>query len=204
MGFHRLLHQLNIQPLLLHFVQDFYGLLGLPGLIGVDADDHVLAHGVADCRQPGHVQFRIHAHLHFQAVVAPVNGNQGVLHHGLRVVDGNGDIRHDLFAGAAHELVDGNLVKLSIQIPQGHIHSGLCAGVAHNALLHGLQQRLKLVHIPANNGLGDVILNGTDDVAGGVAGDGPGGRGSGEAHCGGVRACAAGRKSGPDEPLLSS
>ena len=139
MSLDRLLHQFDVQPLLLHFVQDFHGFLGLPGLIGVDADHHVLAHSPPDCCQPGHIQFRVHAHLHFQAVIAPVNGDESVLHHGFRVIDGDGKVCHNLLPSAAHKLVDGNAVQLAVQIPQSHIHSGFRAGVAHDALLHRLQ-----------------------------------------------------------------
>ena len=116
-GLDGLLHKLDVQPLLLHFVQDFDRFLGPPGLIGVDADDHILTHCPPDCCQPGHIQLRIYAHLHFQTVVAPVKGDKGILYHRLRVVDGDGNVRYDFLASAAHELVDRNAVKLTVQIP---------------------------------------------------------------------------------------
>ena len=182
MGAYGLLHKLDVQPELLHLVQNFHGLLGRPRLVGVDADDDVLAHGVAHGAEPGNVQLRIDAHLHFQVVIATGDGFQGIADHGIRVVDGDGDIGDDLLPPAAQELVNGDLVQLPVQIPQRHVNGSLGAGIAHNALLHRLEQRLQLVHIPADDGLGNVILNGADDRAGGIAGDGAGGRGFAVAH----------------------
>ena len=69
-GGDRLLHKLDVEALVLHLVQDADGLLGVPGLVGVNADADVLAHGLADGGQTGHIQLRVNADLDFQAIVA--------------------------------------------------------------------------------------------------------------------------------------
>ena len=182
MGAYGLFHKLNVQTKLLHLIQNLHGLLGRPCLIGVDADDDVLAHGIAHGAEPGDVQLRVYADLHFQAVIAPGNGFQGIADHGVRVVDGDGDIGDDLLPPTAQKLVNRDIVQLPVQIPQRHVNGSLGAGIAHDTLLHRLEQRLQLVHVPSDNGLGDVILNGADDRAGGVAGNGARGRGFAVAH----------------------
>lgn len=62
-------------------------------------------------------------------------------------------------------------VLLAQQIPQGHVHSGLGAGVVDKRLLHSGGQILKFIEVAAQQGRGDMILNGTEDGPGGVAGD---------------------------------
>ena len=170
-GGHGLLHELNVQPLLLHLVQDADRLLGVPGLIGIDAELDVPAHGLPHRGKAGHIQFRVNAYLDLQAVVAALDGGAGIPGHLLRRVDTDGDIGHDVPAGTAQHPVNRGTVLLAQQIPQGHVHSGLGAGVVDKRLLHSGGQILKFIEVAAQQGRGDMILNGTEDGPGGVAGD---------------------------------
>ena len=186
MGLDRLLHELDVQALLLHPVQDAHGFLRGPALIRVDADAGLLGHGGADGAQAGDVLFRLLAHLDLQAVVAAVDGVQGVAHHLLGVVHADGDVGDDGLLRAAHQLVDRDLIQLAIQVPQGHIHGSLGAGVLLDAAVQRDHQVFELIHVAADDGLGDVVADGTDDSTGGVAGDNAGGRCLTVAHRTGV------------------
>ena len=44
MGLDRLLHELDVQAPVLHLVEQLDGLLGAPGLVGIDADANVVAY----------------------------------------------------------------------------------------------------------------------------------------------------------------
>ena len=66
MGAYGLFHKLNVQTKLLHLIQNLHGLLGRPCLIGVDADNGVLANGIAHGAEPGDVQLRVYADLIFR------------------------------------------------------------------------------------------------------------------------------------------
>ena len=100
---------------------------------------------------------------------APIGA--GIPGHLLGRVDADGDIGHDVPAGTAQHPVDRGAVLLAQQIPQGHVHSGLGAGVVDKRLLHSGGQILKFIEVAAQQGRGDMILNGTEDGPGGVAGD---------------------------------
>ena len=182
----RLLDELDVQALLLHLVEDADSLLCIPRLIGVDAELDVLAHGLADGGQTGHVQLWVDAHLDLQAVITALDGGAGVPGHLLGRVDADGDVRHDIAARAAQHPVDRGAVLLAQQVPQGHIHGSLGAGVVDEGLLHGGGQILELVEVAAQDGRGDVVADGADDGTGGVAGDDAGGRCLTVAHRAGV------------------
>ena len=94
-GLDRLLHEFKIKALLLHSVQDAHGFLGSPALICVDADAGLLGHSTADGAQACNILFRLLAHLDLQAVVAAVDGVQGIAHHLFGVVDADGDVGDD-------------------------------------------------------------------------------------------------------------
>ena len=175
-GLDRLLHEFDIKALLLHSVQDAHGFLGGPALICVDADAGLLGHSTADGAQACNILFRLLAHLDLQAVVAAVDGVQGIAHHLFGVVDADGDVGDDGLLCAAHQLVHRDFVQLAVQIPQGHIHSSLGAGVLLDAGIQCDHQVFKVVHIAADDGLCDMVADGTDDGTGGVAGDHTGGR----------------------------
>ena len=181
-----LLHELDVQPLVLHLVQDADGLLGVPGLVRVDADADLSAHCLADCGQPGHIQFRVDADLDLQAVVPAGDGGAGIPRHLLRRIHADGDVGDDVLPGTAQHPVDWGVVLLAQQVPQCHIHRSLCAGVVDEGLLHGSGQVLELVDVMAEDGRGDVVLNGPDDGPGRVAGDDAGGRCLTVAHGTGV------------------
>ena len=116
-GLDGLLHKLNVQPLVLHLVQQADGLLGFPALIGVDADAGLVPDGLADGGQPGHVQLRVGPHLDLQGVVAPLHRVDGIPGHLLRGIHADGDIGNNLFPGPAHQLVDRNPIQLAVQVP---------------------------------------------------------------------------------------
>ena len=176
MGLDRLLHEFEIKALLLHSVQDAHGFLRGPALICVDADAGLLGHSTADGAQACNILFRLLAHLDLQAVVAAVDGVQGIAHHLFGVVDADGDVGDDGLLCAAHQLVHRDFVQLAVQIPQGHIHSSLGTGVLLDAGIQCDHQVFKVVHIAADDGLCDMVADGTDDGTGGVAGDHTGGR----------------------------
>ena len=90
------------------------------------------------------------------------------------------------FPGPAQHPVDGGVVLLAQQVPQGHIHRRLGAGVVDEGLLHGGGQVLELVEVAAQNRRGDVVLDGPDDGPGGVAGDDAGRRCFAVAHSTGI------------------
>ena len=117
MGLYRLLHKFDVQPLVLHLVQQPDRLLGLPALIGVDADTGFVPNGLADGGEPGHVQLRIGPHLDLQGIVASLHRVDGIPGHLLRGIDADGDIGNNLFPGPAHQLVDRNPIQLAIQVP---------------------------------------------------------------------------------------
>ena len=68
-GLDRLLHELDVQALVLHLVEQLDGLLGAPGLVGIDADANVVAYLFADRHETGHIQRGIGAHLDLQGVI---------------------------------------------------------------------------------------------------------------------------------------
>ena len=82
--------------------------------------------------------------------------------------------------------MDGDAVQLAVEVPQGHIHGGLGAGIVDDALLNGLAEGLKFVHFLAHDVGSDVVPDGTDDGTGGVAGDDTGGRCFAIAHSAGI------------------
>ena len=69
MGLDRLLHELDVQALVLHLVEQLDGLLGAPGLVGIDVDANVVAYLFADRHETGHIQRGIGAHLDLQGVI---------------------------------------------------------------------------------------------------------------------------------------
>src|SRR5699024_8970713 len=114
-----LLHQLEVQALVLHLVQDADGLAGRPCLVGVDADADILPHRLADGGQAGGVQGGVHPYLDLEAVVAPGHSLHGVQRHLAGRVDADGEVRHQGAPGPAQQLVDRDLVQLAVKVPQG-------------------------------------------------------------------------------------
>ena len=176
MGLYRLLYEFDVQPFLLHLVQQTYCLLGLPALICVDADTGIVADRLAYRSQSRHIQFRMGAHLDFQRVIAPADSIHRIPGHFIRIVYADGDIGDDLFAAAAQQLVDRNLVKLSVQIPESHVHGCLRAGISYDTFVQSQHQIFKIIHIPAHYRFDNVILESSQNRSGGVACDGSGGR----------------------------
>lgn len=68
-GLDRLLHELDVQALVLHLVEQLDGLLGAPGLVGIDADANIVAYLFADRHETGHIQRGIGAHLDLHGVI---------------------------------------------------------------------------------------------------------------------------------------
>ena len=168
---HGLLHEFNIQTAILHGVQDAHGLLGLPRLIRVDAQNRGRARRLAHRRKPAHVQRRVRAHLDLQAAVAAANGFARILRHDLRIVDADGDVRFNPRAPTAQQPVDRQTVLLAVQIPHRHIHGGLGAGVLHDAGLNRLKQRLQRFHLAPDDRRGDMVANRAHDAGERVAGN---------------------------------
>ena len=99
-----MLHEFDVKALFLHFVEDAHSLFGLPGLVRIDAHADVLRHRRADGRKARHIQRRIAADLHLQAIIAALHRVDGIPRHFLRVVYAYGDVRHDALARTARSL----------------------------------------------------------------------------------------------------
>ena len=74
MSLDRLLHKFDGQPLILHLNQQAHRLLGLPRLIGIDADRDLIPDSPADRLQTFDIESRIGSYLNLQAVVAAADG----------------------------------------------------------------------------------------------------------------------------------
>ena len=186
-GLDGLLYKLDVQPLVLHLVQQPDRLLGLPALVGINADAGLVSNGLPDSGKPGHVQFGVSPNLNFQGIVAPLHRVDGIPGHLFGGIDADGNVSDDLFPGTTHQLVDRNLVQLAVQVPKGHVYSRLCAGILYNALLDDLQHIFKIVHVMPHDALGDVVLDRADDSSGGIAGNSPSGRRLAVADSPGIR-----------------
>ena len=175
LGLHRLLCKFDSQPLFLHLVQNTDCLFRCPCLVRVDSDGNVRSCRLADCRKTFHIQRRIHAHLDFQAVIPPLYRLPGVLCHLLRIVDADRQVCADLPPASPQKLVNRDMVQLSVQVPQRHVHSRLGALVPHNAGIQASHQVFKFVHISAQKSRPDVFLNGSPHRTSGVSCYHPGG-----------------------------
>jgi len=82
--------------------------------------------------------------------------------------------------------VDRDLVQLAVKVPQGHVHGGLGTGVVHPGLLDQGGDGLEVVHLLPHQSGADQFDDAPHDAAGGVPGDGAGGRGFAVAHGAGV------------------
>lgn len=112
MGFDRLLHELDVQALVLHLVEQLDGLLGAPGLVGIDADANVVAYLFADRHETGHIQRGIGAHLDLQGVIAAVYCVAGVTGHLFGGIDADGDVGDNLGAATPQKLIHNGPITL--------------------------------------------------------------------------------------------
>ena len=174
--FHRLFHQLKADPPLLHLIQDPDRLLRRPGLIGVDADADIRTGRTADGKKALHIQRWIDADLDLDGVISALYRIHGVLRHLFRRVHADRNIRDYGPAGASQQLVHRDVIQLTVQIVQCHVHSRLGRGVVHNRLLHLLYHILEFIHVPSNEFACDMILNGSDNRSGRIPGNDAGRR----------------------------
>ena len=103
-GLDGLLHEFDVQALVLHLVEQLDGLLGAPGLVGIDADANVVAYLSADRHETGHIQRGIGAHLDLQGVIAAVYCVAGVTGHLFGGIDADGDVGDNLGAATPRSL----------------------------------------------------------------------------------------------------
>ena len=168
MGLHRLLHELDVEPLVLEEPDGADRLLGRPPLVGVHPEQNVLPHRRTDLPEADHVLGRVGPHLDLQGGIPVRHGLEAVFHHGFRIVDADGVVCLHFLRRSPEEGVQRLPENLSPQVVEGDVYRGLCRRVVHQCRIHDVQQIVEVFRILPGEERTKPLLHRTTDRSVGI------------------------------------